>query len=115
VPADRIAPRLARLPAAKACGVVVPVATGFRARLLGLALLDAEEAGPGLLIPRCRSVHTFGMRFSLDVVFLDAGGAVAGVHYGMGPRRAIRCAAAAAVLELPSKHHSAPNVPECLP
>ena len=47
------------------------MATGFRSRLLGLALLGRERAGPGLLIPRCRSVHTFGMRFPIDVAFCD--------------------------------------------
>ncbi|MCB0876269.1 MAG: DUF192 domain-containing protein, partial [Solirubrobacterales bacterium] len=52
-------------------GVVVPVARGFAPRLLGLAGLDRAQAGPGLLIPRCASVHTFGMRFPLDIVFLD--------------------------------------------
>ena len=62
---------------AESVGREVPVATGFRARLLGLACLDREEAGPGLLIPRCASVHTFGMRFALDLVFLDATGGVA--------------------------------------
>src|SRR5829696_8257603 len=57
-------------PAARVCGVEVPVAVG-RTRLLGLARLDRAEAGAGLLIPRCAAVHTFGMRFELDVVFLD--------------------------------------------
>ena len=52
-------------------GVAVPVATTVRSRLLGLALLRRERAGAGLLIPRCRSVHTFGMRFPIDVLFLD--------------------------------------------
>jgi uncharacterized protein len=49
----------------------VPVATTRRARLLGLALLGRRAAGAGLLMPGCRSVHTFGMRFPLDLVFLD--------------------------------------------
>lgn len=82
--------------------MVVPVATGFRARLLGLALLDAEEAGPGLLIPRCRSVHTFGMRFPLDLLFLDHGERVVSVRLAVGPCRAARCRDASAVLELPA-------------
>ena len=49
----------------------MPVATTVSSRLLGLALLRREHAGAGLLIPRCRSVHTFGMRFPIDVLFLD--------------------------------------------
>ena len=48
-------------------GLEVPVATTRLSRLLGLALLRRRRAGAGLLIPRCRSVHTFGMRFPLDL------------------------------------------------
>ena len=47
------------------------VATGFTRRLLGLAGLRSLDAGHGLAIPRCTSVHTIGMRFAIDVVFLD--------------------------------------------
>src|SRR3954452_7280467 len=67
-----IAPRLAALPVRSVAGIEVRVAVGVRARLLGLALLDRPQAGSGLLIPRCAAVHTFGMRFALDLVFLDA-------------------------------------------
>ena len=38
---------------------------------VGLAL-RREPPPHALLIPRCRSVHTFGMRFAIDVAFLDA-------------------------------------------
>jgi uncharacterized membrane protein (UPF0127 family) len=64
------AARLESLPSRVVVGHEVPVAVGFRARLTGLALLGREEAGPGLLIPRCAAIHTFGMRFALDVLFL---------------------------------------------
>ena len=86
----------------EAGGVVVPVAAGARARLLGLARLDRDEAGPGLLIPRCSSVHTFGMRFELDLLFLDRDGAVVATRTGVPPRRLASCRGAVAVLELPS-------------
>jgi uncharacterized membrane protein (UPF0127 family) len=49
-----------------------PVAKDFRTRLRGLSFRDRTVAGQGLLIPRCASVHTFGMRFELDLYFLDA-------------------------------------------
>jgi uncharacterized protein len=39
-------------------------------RLVGLALVDRPPDGRGLLIPRCASIHTFGMRFAIDVAFL---------------------------------------------
>ena len=48
------------------------VATTARARLLGVAWLNDLPEGVGLLIPRCSSVQTFGMRFALDIDFLDA-------------------------------------------
>jgi uncharacterized membrane protein (UPF0127 family) len=80
----------------------VPVATGFRSRLLGLAHLDLAEAGAGLLIPRCSCVHTFGMRFDLDLHFLDARGTVVAVRRALPPRRAAFCGGAAAVLEVPA-------------
>ncbi len=83
-------------------GVRVPAASGRRARLLGLALLDRDDAGPGLLIPRCRSVHTFGMRFALDLVFLDSAGRVVGLRLAVPPARIARHPDAAMVLELPS-------------
>jgi uncharacterized membrane protein (UPF0127 family) len=100
--ADRVANRLVALPRRRVLGHEVRVATGFRARLLGLAWLDQDRAGAGLLIPRCASVHTFGMRFELDLVFLDSAGAPLAVRSNLPPRRFAWCAGAAAVLELPS-------------
>ena len=70
--------------------------------MLGLALLRRERAGPGLLFPRCRSVHTFGMRFTLDLIFLDEYRRVVEVRREVPPRRLVRCPAAMAVLEFPS-------------
>lgn len=83
-------------------GFDVPVASTVRSRLLGLALLRRERAGAGLLIPRCDSVHTFGMRFPLDLLFLDGAGRVLELRRAVPPNRVVRCAPAAAVLELSS-------------
>jgi hypothetical protein len=99
---ETIAPRLRRLPTAAFFGRQVPVATGLTARLLGLAYLDLGEAGSGLLIPSCSSVHTFGMRFALDIVFLDPHGAPLTVHRTVFRRHFISDRRADAVLELPS-------------
>ena len=81
----------------------VPVAHSPLARLLGLAMLERERAGAGLLIPSCRSVHTFGMRFALDVVFLDEELRPLAVRTAMPPRRFAGLRGARAVLELPSE------------
>ena len=94
--------RFAGLERTEIVGVEVPIATTRASRLLGLALLDCERAGRGLLIPSCRSVHTFGMRFTLDVVFLDAEGRVVELRRAVPPNRVLRCPGATAVLELPS-------------
>jgi uncharacterized protein len=94
-------PRLERLPLTLVLGHEVRVATGVRARLLGLTCLDREEAGAGLLIPRCAGVHTFGMRFALDLVFLDRDGGICSIKPAV-PRRRFACdRRASAVLELP--------------
>lgn len=94
--------RLRALPRWRVLGIEVRVAVGFRARLLGLSHLSYEEAGSGLLIPRCASVHTFGMRFALDIVFLDREGRVLGFRRRVKPRRFAGCRGARSVLEIPS-------------
>lgn len=94
--------RFRRLPRRRLGDREVPVAVGFRARLLGLALLRAERAGPGLLIPRCAAVHSFGMRFALEVRFLDADGRVLAVRR-LPPWRFARHRGAAAVVEVPAE------------
>ena len=95
--------RFAGLPRERILGFVVPVAATWPPRLLGLALLERAEAGEGLLIPRCRGVHTFGMRFALDLVFLDSEGRVVERRRAVPPRRLARNRRAWAVLELPSR------------
>jgi uncharacterized membrane protein (UPF0127 family) len=102
MPEPLLARRLRRLPVVTALGLEVRLAHGPRARLLGLAYLDREDAGPGLLIPRCASVHTFGMRFPLDLYFLGGPGEVIAVRRSVPARRLAFCGRANAVLELPA-------------
>jgi hypothetical protein len=81
-------------------GLIVHEAVSLRSRLLGLALLRAPPpAGHALLIPHCRSVHTFGMRFPIDVAFLDERGRVLRVERCVRRRRLLWCPGAVAVLE----------------
>jgi hypothetical protein len=94
--------RFDSLPRRLVAGHEVPVAVGHRARALGLALLDRADAGPGLLIPRCAAVHTFGMRFALDVYFLSAGGEILSERRAVPPRRFVSHRGAVAVLEVPA-------------
>jgi uncharacterized protein len=87
-------------------GLRLFVARSRRARLLGLALLPrAPPAHCALVLPHCSSVHTAGMRFALDLVFLDAGGRVLRVARGVPPWRVVSCRGAAAVLETAAVGH----------
>jgi uncharacterized protein len=103
MPDSLLAKRLRPLPVVAVLGREVRVATGSRARFMGLAYLDLEEAGAGLLIPRCASVHTFGMRFALDLYFLGGDRKVISVRRGVPPWRLAFCGRARAVLEVPAE------------
>lgn len=78
------APRFANLKRRRIGGLILPVASG-RVRLLGLALLDRESAGAGLIIPRCHAIHTHGMRFPIHVAFLERDGGLRRLTLGVEP------------------------------
>jgi uncharacterized protein len=80
--------------------VVMVEARGFVGRLVGLAGRADLPAGTALHLPRCRSVHTFGMRFALDLVWLDRAGAVVRIDRSVPPCRVRSCRAAQSVLEM---------------
>ena len=62
------------------------IASTARARLIGLAW-RREPPKEGLLLPRTRSVHTFGMRFPLDLHWLDREGEPIRMDEAVPPRR----------------------------
>lgn len=74
-------------------------ANTLRARGLGLAFMAPPPAEEALWIPRCRAIHTFGMRFSLDLVWLDGGGHVVRFDHAVKPGRISRCPEAESVIE----------------
>jgi uncharacterized membrane protein (UPF0127 family) len=76
------------------------VGRSFRERLVGLAWSRSPRAA-ALLLPQCRSIHTFGMRFPLDLFWLDAHGEIVRVDRGVPPWRVKRCRAARSVVEVP--------------
>jgi hypothetical protein len=59
----------------------------LRVGLLNHAWLEMTD---GLWLEGCRSVHTKGMRFAIDVVFLDAQGHVLGVCPFVEPEQLVR-------------------------
>jgi len=93
-------PRLERLPGrVLADGLRLAEARGTRARMRGLAGLEELPSGHALRIPRCGSVHTFGMRFSIDVIFLDRRHRVVRVARAVAPRRLVAARGARSVIE----------------
>jgi uncharacterized protein len=80
-------------------GLRVAVAATRAAKMRGLARLDTMPAGYALHIPRCRSVHTFTMRFPLDLIWLRADGSVVRVDRDVPARRVRACLRARSVVE----------------
>jgi uncharacterized protein len=76
------------------------VADKLLARMRGLLGRRRLPSGEGLLIERTWSVHTWFMRFPIDVVFLDADRTVLKIRTHMGPWRAAARRSARSVLEL---------------
>jgi uncharacterized membrane protein (UPF0127 family) len=68
----------------------------------GLLGRDGLAAGEGLWIVPCESVHTFFMRFPIDLVYLDRKHRIKGVRNAVGPWRLSACLSAHSVLELPA-------------
>lgn len=55
-----------------------------RTGLLGKNSLHPDE---GIYLVPCEWLHTFGMRFSIDVAFISNKGLVLAVHHGLKPKR----------------------------
>jgi uncharacterized membrane protein (UPF0127 family) len=68
-------------------------------RMKGLAKLDAMPPGYALHLPRCRSVHTFTMRFPLDLIWLGRDGRPVRVDRDVPPSRMKLCLRARSVVE----------------
>ena len=92
--------RLADLPTEPVGGgLTVYVAGPFAARRKGLAKMDPMPPDRALHIMRCKSVHTVGMRFALDLVWVGRDGRVVRVDEHIAPRRVRTCLRARTVIE----------------
>lgn len=74
----------------------------FWERSVGLLGRRRLPPGEGLLIERCNSVHTFFMRFAIDVVFLNRQNDVIKIEKKMKPFRLAMAPRARSVVELPA-------------
>jgi hypothetical protein len=71
-------------------------------RRKGLLGREALSAGEGLWIVPCESIHTFGMQFPIDLIYLDRDKRVKKIRDGVPPWRISACLSAHSVLELAS-------------
>jgi uncharacterized protein len=71
----------------KVLGGRIRVAHTLGSRMRGFILSTPPAAGEGLFLAPCRGVHTYWMRFPLDVLFLDEHGGVIAAHAGLAPGR----------------------------
>ena len=71
-----------------------------RTRRRGLLGRTSLESGTGLVIAPTNAVHTFSMRFDIDVVFVRRDGRVVRVRRDVPPRRVAIALKAFAVIEV---------------
>ena len=71
-------------------------------RRTGLLKHERFERGQGLWIVPCEGVHTFGMKFPIDVLYLNRKRKVLKVRENMAARRMSMCLLAHSVIELPA-------------
>ena len=77
------------------------LADTFWKRLRGLLGTREFPAGNALLIQPCSGVHMFGMRYPLDLLFVDDRDVVVETVESLAPGRIKSCRRAAYVVELP--------------
>ncbi|CAB3649746.1 hypothetical protein LMG22037_00921 [Paraburkholderia phenoliruptrix] len=83
-------------------GISVSITQTVRERMRGLLGRDSLPAGEALLLERCGSVHTFGMRFEIDVLFLDRRERVVAIHHDVRKHRVLFDLRAVHTLEMPA-------------
>jgi uncharacterized membrane protein (UPF0127 family) len=78
----------------------IDVAYSSAKRSKGLLGRNGLAPGEGLWISPCESVHTFFMRFSIDLVYLDREHRIRKIRRDVPPWRISACLTAHSVLEL---------------
>ena len=78
----------------------VDIARSFRSRLRGWLGRTEAPSARGLWIVPCDAVHTFALRFPIDVVFVDAAGRILRIDASVPPWRVRACLGAYSVIEL---------------
>jgi hypothetical protein len=103
-PAPREAVRMQAVNRSRGVPLALCLEVADNAKTRGKGLLGRSElpAGAGLWIVPCESVHTFFMRFPIDLVYLDRSRKVRKVREAVPAWRVSACLTAHSVLELPA-------------
>lgn len=89
----------------------VQIARCLPGRLIGLMFRKSFTAGSAYVIPGCRQVHTFLVRFPIDAVFIDARYSVVSIVERLRPNAvSAYCRKAHCVVELPEGTVSAADL-----
>lgn len=83
-------------------GEAVDVADTSEKRRTGLLKHTGLGPGEGLWIKPCESVHTFFMKFAIDLVYIDKKQKVRKARKAVPPWRLSACLSAHSILELPA-------------
>ena len=82
-------------------GARVALADAVWTRARGLLGRPRPTQGEGLMLNPCRAVHTLGMRYAIDVIFLDRDGRVVALYPELRPGRFAWHPRATFALEVP--------------
>lgn len=79
------------------------IAESIFSRMKGLLGRNSLNNGEGLLIRPCKGIHTFGMKFPIDAVFLNKNNRVIAISKNILPNRMTRLyLGASSVIEVPA-------------
>lgn len=79
------------------------LADNFGSRLKGLLGKKGLEKGEALMLVPCNAIHTMGMRFAIDTIFIDKKGAVLKIYPDLRPNKpGVKVLGAYAVIEITS-------------
>ena len=81
--------------------LTISTADTFLKRLQGLLFTDSLPEHTGLLLKNCSSIHMFGMRYALDIVFVDKDFRICKIVKNLKPWHIAGCLKARHTIELP--------------
>ncbi|MBS0192677.1 MAG: DUF192 domain-containing protein [Proteobacteria bacterium] len=75
------------------------VTRGPLERMRGLLWRPPLQRGEAMYFAHCNAVHTVGMRYAIDIAFLDASGMILRIVSALDPMRMAACMRAKATVE----------------